>query len=110
MKIIPIIYWKKVSANMKADNTTVEKQKRAWNRYPDIVPPDVPKSEDFGIDYEIKYRLPNGTIATTTTEWLVERKWNLRYPYEVIAWREENKIIQFPGKNQEPDEEIEREE
>ncbi len=54
-----------------------------WNKFPDTIPPDIPEIENFGIDYEVKYALPNGKIETTITEWLWEKKWNCIYP--VIA-------------------------
>lgn len=38
-----------------------------WNKFPDTIPPDIPETEDFGVDYEVKYRLPNGKIETTLT-------------------------------------------
>ncbi|MFR4368944.1 MAG: hypothetical protein ACLT4F_09205 [Clostridia bacterium] len=43
-----------------------------WNKFPNT-PPDIPETEDFGIDYEVKYKLPNGKIETTITEWLLEK-------------------------------------
>lgn len=43
-----------------------------WNKFPNT-PPDIPETEDFGIDYEVKYKLPNGKIETTITEWLWEK-------------------------------------
>lgn len=63
-----------------------------WNKFPNT-PPNIPETEDFGIDYEVKYNLPNGKIETTITEWLWEKKWNCIYP--VIAWREYSPIIPF---------------
>lgn len=44
-----------------------------WNKFPNT-PPNIPETEDFGIDYEVKYNLPNGKIETTITEWLWEKK------------------------------------
>lgn len=38
--------------------------------YPDIKPADIPETEDFGIEYEMKYKMPNGEIKTMITEWL----------------------------------------
>lgn len=67
-----------------------------WNKYPDVTPPDIPDDEDFGIEYEVKYRLPNGKIEITETEWLWEKKWNLIYP--VVAWRECQLVIPFFNK------------
>ena len=52
-------------------------------------------NEDFGVEYEVRYRLPNGIIETMVTEWLWEKRWNCIYP--VIQWREYNPIIVFPG-------------
>ena len=83
-------------------NATVASQlsqgyKKKWNRFPDVVPPEISESEDFGVDYEVKYRLPNGQIETTITEWLWEKEWNCIYP--VVAWREENKIVEFSYNN-----------
>lgn len=43
-----------------------------WNKFPNT-PPDIPETENFGIDYEVKYKLPNGKIETTITEWLWEK-------------------------------------
>lgn len=71
--------------------------KKKWNRFPDVMPPNIPGTEDFGVDYEVQYRLPNGQIETTVTEWLWEKEWNCIYP--VVAWREENKIVEFPNNN-----------
>lgn len=68
---------------------------KTWNIYSNKIPPDVPKNEDFGVEYEVRYRLPNGIIETMVTEWLWEKKWNCIYP--VIQWREYNPIIVFPG-------------
>lgn len=82
------------NANQSQSNQDCKKK---WNRFPDVVPPEIPESEDFGVDYEVKYRLPNGQIETTTTEWLWEKEWNCIYP--VVAWREENKIVEFPNSN-----------
>ena len=45
-----------------------------WHKYPDEIPPDIPESEDFGVEYEVRYQLPNGTIRTMITEWLWEKK------------------------------------
>ena len=64
-----------------------------WNKFPETMPPDIPKTENFGIDYEVKYKLPNGKIKTTISEWLWEKKWNCIYP--VIALREYSPIIPF---------------
>lgn len=66
-----------------------------WNKYPNEIPANIPDDEDFGVEYEVRYRLPNGSIETTITEWLWEQKWNCIYP--VIQWREYNPIISFPG-------------
>lgn len=41
-----------------------------WNKFPDVMPPDNPDTEDFGVEYEVKYTLPNGKIENTITEWL----------------------------------------
>ena len=68
-----------------------------WIKCEDRLPPDIPEDEDFGVEYEIKYVLPNGKIEKTITEWLYERIWNCRYT--VIARREYNKIIPFSCKN-----------
>lgn len=38
--------------------------------YPDIKPADIPETEDFGIEYEMKHKMPNGEIKTMITEWL----------------------------------------
>ena len=57
--------------------------KKSWNAYPNNTPPDIPQDENFGIEYEVKYRLPDGTIKTDITEWLWDRTWNCIYP--VIA-------------------------
>lgn len=67
-----------------------------WHLYPNEVPPDIPKNEDFGIEYEIRYRLPNGKIETMITEWLWEKQWNCIYP--VIQWKEYNPIVKFQSK------------
>lgn len=67
-----------------------------WYKYPDITPPDNPDSEDFGVDYEVKCRLPNGKIEITTAEWLWTNEWNIIYP--VIAWKEYKQIIPFRHK------------
>ena len=64
-----------------------------WHKYPEIAPPDIPESENFGIEYDVKYKLPNGRIETTTTEWLYDKTWNCIYP--VIAWKEHQVIIPF---------------
>lgn len=64
-----------------------------WNKFPDIMPPEIPETEDFGVNYEVKYKSPNGKIETTVTEWLWEKEWNCVYP--VIAWREYSPIIPF---------------
>ncbi len=64
-----------------------------WNNFPEISPPDIPETEDFGVEYEVKYRLPNGKIETIETEWLWDKTWNIIYP--VIAWRNYNQIIEF---------------
>lgn len=68
-----------------------------WNKYPNITPPDIPETEDFGVEYEVKYKLPNGCVKSTITEWLWEKQWNCRYP--VIAWRECKTIIPFSSKS-----------
>ena len=81
--------------------------KKKWNRFPDVVPPEISESEDFGVDYEVKYRLPNGQIETTITEWLWEKEWNCIYP--VVAWREESKIVEFPNSNIESCDDIDNE-
>ena len=65
-----------------------------WHLYPNETPPDIPKDEDFGVEYEVRYRLPNGKVKTMITEWLWERQWNCIYP--VIQWRNYNPIIKFP--------------
>ena len=31
-----------------------------WHLYPNEIPPDIPENEDFGVEYEVRYRLPNG--------------------------------------------------
>ena len=54
-----------------------------WNKFPDTIPPNIPETENFGIDYEVKYVLPNGKIETTITEWLWEKKWNCIYPHKI---------------------------
>lgn len=36
--------------------------KKPWNTYPNNTPPDIPQDENFGIEYEVKYKLPDGTI------------------------------------------------
>ena len=71
--------------------------KKPWNAYPSNTPPDIPQDENFGIEYEVKYRLPDGTIKTDITEWLWDRTWNCIYP--VIAWKEYDKIIHFAKEN-----------
>ncbi len=71
----------------------IYRDKAMWVKCRDKLPPDIPDSEDFGVEYEVRYVLPNGKVETTITEWLWERKWNCIYP--VIAWREYNPIIQF---------------
>ena len=48
----------------------ITKSLKTWNIYPNKIPPDVPKNEDFGVEYEVRYRLPNGIIETMVTEWL----------------------------------------
>ena len=63
-----------------------------WNNFPEISP-NIPEAEDFGVEYEVKYRLPNGKIETIETEWLWDKTWNIIYP--VIAWRNYNQIIEF---------------
>ena len=70
------------------------KNKRKWNKYPETTPPNVNSVADE-IDYEIKCLFPDGKVRIITTEWSYEKSFNCRYP--VLAWREENKIIQFPG-------------
>ena len=64
-----------------------------WHLYPNEIPPDIPEDEDFGVEYEVRYRLPNGKIKTMITEWLWEKQWNCIYP--VIQWRSYNPIIKF---------------
>lgn len=96
----------KTSINVNQSQSSQSCQ-RKWNRFPDVVPPNIPESEDFGVDYEVKYRLPNGQIETTITEWLWEKEWNCIYP--VIAWREENKIVEFPNNNIKSCDEVENE-
>lgn len=56
-----------------------------WNKFPNT-PPNIPETEDFGIDYEIKYKLPNGKIETTITEWLWIGKngKNIKYLTEIL--------------------------
>ena len=51
-----------------------------WHLYPNETPPDIPEDEDFGVEYEVRYRLPNGKVKTMITEWLWERQWNCIYP------------------------------
>ena len=68
-----------------------------WNKYPNITPPDIPETEDFGVEYEVKYKLPNGCVKSTITEWLWENQCNCIYP--VIAWRECKTIIPFSPKS-----------
>lgn len=70
---------------------------KTWIKCEDRLPPDIPEDEDFGIEYEIKYKLPNGKIEKMITEWLYDKTWNCFYP--VISWREYNQIIPFPCKN-----------
>ena len=41
-----------------------------WHLYPNETPPDIPEDEDFGVEYEVRYRLPNGKVKTMITEWL----------------------------------------
>ena len=67
-----------------------------WNNFPETSPPDIPETEDFGVEYEVKYRLPNGKIEIIETEWLWDKTWNIIYP--VIAWRNYNQIIEFRKK------------
>lgn len=67
-----------------------------WHSYPKEMPPAIPENENFGIEYEIQYKLPNGKIKTDITEWLWEKEWNCIYP--VIKWKEYNPIIKFPTK------------
>lgn len=55
-----------------------------WNKFPNT-PPDIPETENFGIDYEVKYKLPNGKIETTITEWLWEKKWNWRMGINIFS-------------------------
>lgn len=62
-----------------------------WHRYPDDVPPDVPSSKHFGVDYEVKYLRTDidsdpQLTQMTVSEWLPDKTWNCIYP--VIAWRE----------------------
>ena len=45
-----------------------------WHLYPNETPPDIPEDEDFGVEYEVRYRLPNGKVKTMITEWLWERQ------------------------------------
>ena len=67
-----------------------------WNKFPETSPPDIPETENFGVEYEVKYRLPNGKIEIIETEWLWDKTWNIIYP--VIAWRNYNQIIEFRKK------------
>ena len=67
------------------------KNSNRWIPYPDTIPPDIPENEDFGVEYEILYKLPTGETEMTITEWLWEKKWNCIYP--VVAWRVYNNII-----------------
>lgn len=69
-------------------------------------PPDVPETENFGIEYEVQYRDFNGQINVIETEWLTDKTWNCHYP--VIAWREINKIVPF-AKDNIQDSDIDRE-
>ena len=68
-----------------------------WNKFPDLTPPDNPDSENFGTDYDVKYRLPNGKIEITTTEWLCSNEWNIIYP--VTAWKGHKQILPFVHRN-----------
>ena len=34
--------------------------KKMWHLYPNETPPDIPEDEDFGVEYEVRYKLPNG--------------------------------------------------
>jgi len=77
---------------------------RMWHKFPEVVPSDIPESEDFGVEYEVKYQLPNGVIESTVTEWLWERAWNCIYP--VIAWREYNPVVSFDKKKWERPEHV----
>lgn len=67
-----------------------------WIRCVDRLPEDIPKDEDFGINYEIMYLDENNKKRIGETEWLWDRTWNWRYP--VIAWRELNTVTPFPSK------------
>ena len=62
-----------------------------WHKYPNEIPPNIPKEESFGVVYEVKYQLPNGDIKTDITEWLWDKTWNYIYP--VIAWRQYKPIL-----------------
>lgn len=68
-----------------------------WNKFPDVMPPDNPNTENFGVEYEVKYILPNRKIENTITEWLWTNEWNLIYP--VIEWKEYRKILPFNNPN-----------
>ena len=41
-----------------------------WHLYPNETPPDIPEDEYFGVEYEVRYRLPNGKVKVMITEWL----------------------------------------
>lgn len=66
---------------------------RLWNKCKDKLPPDIPKNNDFGIEYEIKYISESGKIETEITEWLWDRTWNWTLP--VVAWRECMPVVNF---------------
>ena len=72
------------------------KLKNVWHDALKESPPDIPEDEDFGVEYEIMYRLPNGELVMTIVEWLWEKQWNCKYP--VVKWREYNPVIEFPNK------------
>ena len=55
-----------------------------WNNFPETSPPDITETEDFGVEYEVKYRLPNGKIETIETEWLWDKTWNIIYPVTLV--------------------------
>ena len=100
-KVVP-----KNEAILKIMQTSFGRQTehRMWYKFPEVVPPDIPESEDFGVEYEVKYQLPNGVIESTVTEWLWERTWNCIYP--VIAWREYNPVVSFDKKKWERPEHV----
>lgn len=67
-----------------------------WINCKTQLPPPIPDEDDFGIEYEIEYRLPNGKTEKTITEWLYDNTWNCIYP--VIRWKEVQKVIPFKRK------------